>query len=51
MLILLSMFNPVVTSLRGSQQVSEMRKVQTKLGCPRREDHSRSPSLFSILTG
>lgn len=35
MLILLYLFNPVVTSLRGLQQASELAKVQKKLGCPR----------------
>lgn len=35
MLILLFMFNPVVTSLRGIQQASELQKVQKKLGCSR----------------
>lgn len=35
MLILLYLFNPVVTSLRGIQQASELQKVQRKLGCPR----------------
>lgn len=35
MLILLFLFNPVVTSLRGLQQASELKKVQRKLGCPR----------------
>ena len=35
MLILLYLFNPVVTSLRGLQQASELTKVQKKLGCPR----------------
>lgn len=35
MLILLYLFNPVVTSLRGLQQASELAKVQRKLGCPR----------------
>ena len=34
-LILLYLFNPVVTSLRGIQQASELEKVQKKLGCPR----------------
>jgi hypothetical protein len=34
-LILLYLFNPVVTSLRGLQQASELGKVQKKLGCPR----------------
>ena len=34
-LILLYFFNPVVTSLRGIQQASELAKVQRKLGCPR----------------
>lgn len=35
MLILLSLFNPVVRSLRAIQQVSELRNVQRKLGCAR----------------
>jgi Transposase DDE domain len=33
--ILLFLFNPIVTSLRGIQQASELKKVQRKLGCPR----------------
>ena len=32
---LLYLFNPIVTSLRGLQQASELKKVQRKLGCPR----------------
>ena len=35
MLVLLSMFNPVVRSLRSIQEVSELRNVQRKLGCSR----------------
>lgn len=35
MLLLLYLFNPVVTSLRGLQQASELARVQKKLGCPR----------------
>ncbi len=35
MLILLYMFNPVVSSLRAIQQASELKKVQKKLGCQR----------------
>lgn len=35
MLILLYLFNPIVTSLRGIQQASALEKVQKKLGCPR----------------
>ena len=35
MLLLLYLFNPVVTSLRGIQQASELKKVQKKLGCQR----------------
>lgn len=35
LLILLYLFNPVVTSLRGIQQASVLEKVQRKLGCPR----------------
>ena len=35
MLILLFFFNPIVQSLRGIQQASELKKVQRKLGCSR----------------
>jgi hypothetical protein len=35
MLILLFYFNPLLTSLRGIQQASELKKVQRRLGCPR----------------
>lgn len=35
LLILLFLFNPIVTSLRGIQQASELKKVQKKLGCSR----------------
>ena len=35
MLVLLYLFNPVVTSLRGLQQASELKKIQKKLGCAR----------------
>lgn len=35
LLILLFLFNPIVTSLRGLQQASELAKVQKKLGCSR----------------
>ena len=35
LLILLYLFNPIVTSLRGLQQASELQKVQRLLGCPR----------------
>lgn len=34
-LILLYFFNPIVTSLRAVQQASELKKVQSELGCPR----------------
>lgn len=34
-LLLLYMFNPICTSLRGLQQASELKKVQRKLGVPR----------------
>jgi Transposase DDE domain len=33
--ILLFLFNPIVTSLRGIQQASALKTVQKKLGCPR----------------
>lgn len=35
MLVLLHLFNPITTSLRGVQQASELKKVQAKLGCAR----------------
>jgi hypothetical protein len=35
LLLLLFLFNPIVTSLRGIQQASELNKVQKKLGCKR----------------
>ncbi len=35
MLLLLYLFNPIVTSLRGIQQASELKKVQRQLGCAR----------------
>ncbi len=35
MMVLLFLFNPVVNSLRGLQQASELKKVQKKLGCAR----------------
>lgn len=35
MLVLLYLFNPVVSSLRAVQQASELKKVQRKLGCQR----------------
>lgn len=45
MLILLYMFNPVVTSLRGLQQASELERVQKKLGCARASLGSLSESV------
>src|SRR5579872_3577529 len=33
--ILLFLFNPLVTSLRGIQQASELKRVQKRLGCSR----------------
>jgi hypothetical protein len=35
LLVLLFLFNPIVTSLRGLQQASGLTKVQQRLGCPR----------------
>src|ERR1700756_4139314 len=35
MLILLFLFNPAVQSLRTLQQMSELKNVQKRLGCPR----------------
>ena len=45
MLILLYMFNPVVTSLRGLQQASELKKVQKKRGYARASLGSLSESV------
>lgn len=48
LLLLLYMFNPIVTSLRGIQQASELKKVQKKLGCARASlgSLSESASVF-----
>ena len=35
LLVLLFLFNPIVDSLRGIQQASELKKVQKRLGCSR----------------
>src|SRR4030095_5021300 len=43
--ILLFLFNPIVTSLRGIQQASELKKVQRKLGCPRASLGSLSEAI------
>jgi hypothetical protein len=45
MLILLYLFNPVVKSLRGLQQASELKNVQKKLGCARTSLGSLSESV------
>lgn len=45
MLILLYLFNPIVTSLRGLQQASELKKVQKKLRCARASLGSLSESV------
>jgi len=45
MLVLLYLFNPIVTSLRGLQQASELQNVQKKLGCPRTSLGSLSESV------
>ena len=45
MLVLLYLFNPIVTSLRGLQQASELKNVQKKLGCPRTSLGSLSESV------
>jgi len=44
-LVLLYLFNPVVTSLRAMQQVSELKKVQKILGCKRASLGSLSESV------
>jgi hypothetical protein len=45
MLLLLFLFNPVVSSLRALQQASELKKVQRKLGCKRASLGSLSESV------
>ena len=35
MLVLLFLFNPIIDSLRGIQQASELTKVPRRLGCAR----------------
>jgi hypothetical protein len=45
MLILLFLFNPIITSLRSLQQASDLKKVQKKLGCPRTSLGSLSESV------
>jgi len=45
LLLLLFLFNPVVTSLRGLQQASELKKVQRKLRCKRASLGSLSESV------
>lgn len=44
LLVLLFLFNPVITSLRGLQQASELKNVQKRLGCPRSSLGSLSES-------
>src|SRR5262245_55247692 len=43
--VLLFLFNPIVTSLRGLQQASELKNVQKKLGCARTSLGSLSESV------
>jgi hypothetical protein len=45
LLILLFLFNPIVKSLRGLQQASELANVQKRLGCPRTSLGSLSESV------
>jgi hypothetical protein len=45
MLVLLFLFNPLVKSLRGLQQASQLKNVQKKLGCPRTSLGSLSESV------
>ena len=45
LLILLFLFNPIVTSLRGLQQASQLKNVQKRLGCPRTSLGSLSESV------
>ncbi len=45
MLVLLYLFNPIVSSLRAVQQASELKKVRKKLGCARASLGSLSESV------
>jgi len=45
MLVLLFLFNPIITSLRGIQQAAELKNVQRKLGCTRASLGSLSESV------
>ena len=45
MLVLLFFFNPIVKSIRGLQQASELKNVQRKLGCSRTSLGSLSESV------
>ena len=45
LLVLLFLFNPVVTSLRSLQQAGELKKDQQKLGCKRASLGSLSESV------
>lgn len=45
LLVLLFLFNPIVKSLRGLQQASQLTNVQKKLGCPRTSLGSLSESV------
>src|SRR5688572_16879093 len=57
-LVLLYLFNPVVSSLRSLQQASELQKVQRKLGCARaslgslsESSHVFEPELLQEIIG
>jgi len=43
--VLLFLLNPIITSLRGLQQASQLKNVQKKLGCPRTSLGSLSESV------
>jgi hypothetical protein len=49
LLILLYLFNPIVTSLRGVQQAIALAKVQKKLGCPRAGLDVRFVSPYAVI--
>ena len=48
LLVLLFLFNPAVKTLRGLQQISELKNVQRRLGCPRTSlgSFSESAAVF-----
>ncbi len=49
-LVMLFMFNPIVSSLRAIQQAGGLKNVQRKLGCPRARRWGRCPNRSGCST-